>query len=359
MRRPMGEARSGFCMRLLLNVVIFLLLCVDGFAQLEAHNPWVQGRRAPDDGLVPECKLKSKYDGFLGVAADPDGRAFFIAENCVYTVTDLGIVRIFGGKNTPYTPKRPRALLVDADDNITLLDDNGLTRLYPDGQKYTLLADASKVSGLAADGNGNTFYTVSENHQVYMLDWDGKRDLIAGNGKDGMTGDGRQAREARLHEPTSLALDRDGNVYIVDGTLVRVVNGDGYISTLVGNIYGGLDTDGIPAGYAASPIFAIAVDDDSNVYLGESECIRVVDHSGYVRLFLGKGPYGERDDNHLPAAIRVRQPVSITIAGDLMYFVDAGPMMVRRIGSDGYVTTLAGNKGTYDPVQASGERDPR
>src|SRR4051812_49034821 len=132
-------------MRLLQNAVILLLLGVAGFAQPEAHNPWVQGRRAPDDGLVPECKLKSKYHGFLSVAADPDGRAFFIAENCIYTVTELGIVRVFGGKETPYTPKRPRALLVDADDNITILDDNGLTRFYPDGQKYTLLADASKI----------------------------------------------------------------------------------------------------------------------------------------------------------------------------------------------------------------------
>ena len=95
------------CMRLVQNAVIFLFLCVACLGQAEFHNPWVQGRRTPDNGLVPECKLKSKYDGFLSVAADPDGRAFFIAENCVYTVTDLGIVRIFGGKNTPYAPKRP------------------------------------------------------------------------------------------------------------------------------------------------------------------------------------------------------------------------------------------------------------
>ena len=125
----------------------------------EAHNPWVKNRQAPDNGLVSECRLASRHER----------RAFFIAENCVYTVTDLGIVRVLGGKDTSYSPLHPRALAVDADDDLYILDDHGLTRLYPDGQRYTLIDDASKVTGIALDGDGNTFYSVGDDHQVFLL----------------------------------------------------------------------------------------------------------------------------------------------------------------------------------------------
>ncbi|MEK7279861.1 MAG: hypothetical protein AAB090_04345, partial [Nitrospirota bacterium] len=61
---------------------------------------------------------------------------------------------------------------------------------------------------------------------------------IAGNGKEGYSGDGGPAVDAGLSSPLALGLDPSGNIFIADSNnhLIRKVDADGIITTVAGCI---------------------------------------------------------------------------------------------------------------------------
>src|SRR4051794_15814936 len=65
----------------------------------------------------------------------------------------------------------------------------------------------------------------------------GTINTIAGNGKEGFSGDGGPARKAKISNPSAIAVDRKGNVYFVDldHDRIRKIDTHGKISTFAGN----------------------------------------------------------------------------------------------------------------------------
>src|SRR5205814_1120951 len=76
---------------------------------------------------------------------------------------------------------------------------------------------------------------------------------VAGNGVQGFAGDGGPATSARLSSPAAAALDRGGNLFIVDfgNSRIRKVSADRTITTVAGNGTRGFSGDGGPAAGAA------------------------------------------------------------------------------------------------------------
>ena len=71
---------------------------------------------------------------------------------------------------------------------------------------------------------------------VRKVNPDGTITTFAGTGEYGFSGDGGPATKARLYSPYAVAVDRDGNLYIGDGFNYRVrkVDKDGMITTFAG-----------------------------------------------------------------------------------------------------------------------------
>ena len=63
---------------------------------------------------------------------------------------------------------------------------------------------------------------------------DGRFRVIAGDGKKGVSGDGRPAIDAEFLDIEDMAVGPDGSLYVVDGDRVRVVSPNGVISTIAG-----------------------------------------------------------------------------------------------------------------------------
>ena len=97
-------------------------------------------------------------------------------------------------------------------------------------------------SGVATDSAGNVYF-LSLNC-VFKLDKDGDATRVAGNSRAGYSGDGGPATSAQLANPTGVAVDGSGNLFIVDtnynfvpapNNRVRKVSTNGIIATVAGS----------------------------------------------------------------------------------------------------------------------------
>src|SRR5262245_7521884 len=77
---------------------------------------------------------------------------------------------------------------------------------------------------VARDATGSFYIASTFLLRVYKVDVQGNLTSFAGTGFRGTSGDGGPATEAQLNGPTSLAVDRQGNVFIGDRDRVRRVD---------------------------------------------------------------------------------------------------------------------------------------
>ena len=105
------------------------------------------------------------------------------------------------------------------------------------------------LGGLAVDGSGNLFIADTGNHAVRRVSPNGTITTVAGTGLGGFSGDGGPAATAQLANPTGVAVDRAGNLFVSDygNFRIRKVSRNGIISTVAGNGAPGLSGDGGPA----------------------------------------------------------------------------------------------------------------
>jgi sugar lactone lactonase YvrE len=112
------------------------------------------------------------------------------------------------------------------------------------------LATAYQLTGptsVAVDKIGNLYLT--DGSRVLEVEPATRQLLVvAGTGKIGFAGDGHPALEARLSYPRSVAVARNGDVYFADSDRIRMVAAaTGIISTVAGNGRAGSSGNGGPA----------------------------------------------------------------------------------------------------------------
>lgn len=254
-----------------------------------------------------------------------------------------------GTGNTPQTV--PVKLTVSAPASqgiISTVAGNGNVPFSVEGGAAT--STAMGVNAIALDASGNLYIADIVSSRVLKVSPSGTVNTFAGNGTFSFAGDGGPARNASFFNPSGVAADSFGNVYIADSTnnRVRKVNSAGTITTFAGTGSPAFSGDGGPAASAAlfSPS-AVAVDASGNVYIadGGNFRIRKVTTGGIISTVAGGAPvpgYSGDGGPAIGAGFTLPGGVTVDSAGNL-YIADAGNNRIRKVNSAGVITTVAGN----------------
>lgn len=218
-----------------------------------------------------------------------------------------------GGPATEAQLAQPDGLVADAGGTVFVGSNWRIRRIQTTGNATTIasIAGADDVGysgdnglatnarihfpeGLALDSIGNLYIADTQNHRVRRIDRAGVIMTIAGNGQQGYFGNGVTATSARLDNPTGVAVDTPGYVYVADQNnhRVRKVSPDGLITDFAGNGELGSRGDGGPA-TQAQLIFprSVAVDRAGNVFITSNGLVRRVSADGIISTVAGSGSF--------------------------------------------------------------------
>jgi uncharacterized protein (TIGR03437 family) len=326
-----------------------------------------------------------------GLAFDAAGNLYIAdkGNNCIRKVDANGTVTTVagngtagslgdGGLATAAQLNSPVDMLVDANGNLYIADqgNNRVRKVTPAGIIGTyagtgiagsagdggsaLSAQLNQPSGLAMDASGRLYVNEQKGARVRRITPASPGPLIetfVGNGTGGFQGDGGPATSAQLDSPCGLAMDSAGNLYVADnGTSQRIrkITPGGVIATLAGTLH--FAGDGGPA-TAARLGFpqSVAADSQGNLYIADTgnERIRVVGANGSIGTYAGTGVRGSTGGPAAAATFNEPSGIALDSAGNL-YVADAASFRIRKIGTAGIVSTVAGN-GT---AVSSGDNGP-
>jgi sugar lactone lactonase YvrE len=210
-------------------------------------------------------------------------------------------------------------------------------------------------SGVAIDSLGNLYIADTCNHRIRKVDKDGMISTVAGSGSGGSYGgDGGYATEARLNNPSGVTFDTSGNLYIADSSnhRIRKVDRYGIITTVAGNGTRGHSGDGGRATEAQLGYLAhLVVDAMGNLYIADeyNECIRKVDTNGIITTIAGNGLRGYAGDNGLATQCQLNSPEGLARdALGHLYIADTRNSLIRKVDTNGFITTVAGSQNQGD-----------
>jgi trimeric autotransporter adhesin len=181
------------------------------------------------------------------------------------------------------------------------------------------------------------------------------------------------ATRTRLTDPMSVAFSTsNGVLYVADRAALRQING---LNTRVTRIFAVesdgrsrllLDAGGCTAGPCIVQPYAMVLATDGSLVIADAAGNRVLRYrpGGAVTVLAGTGVAVTVADGAVAATSPVSRPSGVAVAADgRIFFSEADAHRIRVIGTDGRLSTFAGNgSGTHSgdggPATAAGIADP-
>jgi sugar lactone lactonase YvrE len=271
------------------------------------------------------------------VAVDLNGDLLIADGNRILRRNSAGVLSVFAGTGVigaldgpanSATFYRPEGLAVDTNGNVYVADtsNNKVRKVTGAGVVSTLPGAYSHPEGVAVDVIGNVYVADTWNHSIRKITPAGTVLTLAGSGSSGAV-DGNGAG-ASFSNPSGIAVDSSGTVFVADpgNSKIRKITPGGLVSTLAGTGQAGPD-DGPVAIARFDGLKDVAVDSQGNLLIAEASRIRKITPQGIVETVTRP----------------LKQPIGVAVdtAGN-RYFADTENHRIRRLSTDGVLSTLAG-----------------
>jgi uncharacterized protein (TIGR03437 family) len=328
----------------------------------------IQGGSSGDGGPA----VNATIDGPLLLTVDGAANLYITDFNNrrIRRVASSGVITTFAGTGTPgvsgdggqatAATMDPWGLAFDATGNLYVADYGRIRKISPNGVITTVAgtgrlyggdggpatsAQLHQPSAVAVDGSGNV-YIADDNPVIRKVATNGIITSVAGTGTSGYSGDGGPATNAQIRGSAGLAADNAGNVFLAATfeNRVRKVSPAGIITNFAGNGTQGYSGDGGPATSAQLNYPSIlGVDRTGNLYISDNGRIRRITPAGTITTIAGNGTSGYSGDDGPAISAQFNGPLGIALDSNGNLFVsDSRNHRIRKIAPNGIVTTFAG-----------------
>jgi uncharacterized protein (TIGR03437 family) len=311
--------------------------------------------------------LNAQLDSPQSVALDNAGNVYIadLSNNRVRKVSANGIISTVAGSMTLFGfsgdggpavsagLEGPTALAVDNVGDLYILDAGNfrIRRVTADGVIETVAGNGAQgysgdggpaiqaslgslVGELCVDESGNIYLSTAgaNSYRVRKVSADGTIATVAGTGTSGTAGVGGAAVDAQLHYPEGVAVDQAGNLFIADVVRILEVTPSGMLTSISGN-------------GAAVPGNAVAVDGGHNLFVvnDQETSIERISASGTIATIGGNGSPSFSGDGGPAILAQLNLPLTLALdSAGALYIADYINNRVRKVTSDGVITTVAG-----------------
>jgi RHS repeat-associated protein len=332
------------------------------------------GSATPGDGapataapLAAPNDVSIGPDGSLYIADRSNQRVRKVApDGTMTTIAGTGAFGFSGDTNAATAAQlyNPSGVLVTANNTIYIADENNnrIRVINPAGQINTLAGGGAATAGdgapataaplgsprdVAIGPDGSLYIADRSNHRIRRVAPDRTISTVAGSGTAGFAGDSGQATSAQLNYPSGVAVASDGTIFVADtyNHRIRKIAPNGVISTVAGNGNAGFAGD---SGQATSARLYYPIDvvvaSDGSLYIADqyNHRIRKVASDGTISTVAGNGTAGSDGDGSAATSAELYYPESVLVVGSTIYIADSYNHKVRRVASNGTISTFAG-----------------
>ncbi|KAM5195543.1 teneurin-1 isoform 2-T9 [Hipposideros larvatus] len=277
----------------------------------------------------------------------------------------------------------PVALASGPDGSVYVGDFNFVRRIFPSGNSVSILELRNRDTRhstspahkyyLAMDPMSESLYLSDTNtRKVYKLkslveikDLSKNFEVVAGTGDQCLPfdqshcGDGGRASEASLNSPRGITVDRHGFVYFVDGTMIRRIDENAVITTIIGSngltstqplsCDSGMDITQVrlewPTDLAVNPM-------DNSLYVLDNNIVLQISENRRVRIIAGRPIHCQVPGiNHflvskvaIHSTLESARAISVSHSG-LLFIAETDERKVNRIQqvtTNGEISIMAG-----------------
>ncbi len=268
----------------------------------------------------------------------------------------------------------PHGIAVDGSGNIYIADryNHTVRKISIEGMVTTLagkpgfsgnqdgIGESARFNepwGICASEDGIVYVADTKNNKIRRIDLEGNVKTIAGTGNFGTSN--AQGLAATFGNPTGIEIDAVGNLYVADHLthIIRKIDNRGIVTTLAGIPYIPGDDDGFGREAQFWRPYGLTLDTDGNILVADewNHKIRRVTPAGQVTTVAGNGEVGIV--NGAAAIAAFNYPWDMTVdAENNIYVADGYNYVIRKIATNGEVTSYAGTPLTSGGVDGVGDQ---